>query len=97
MDLDKFGSLVLLAWILMRVIDAVIKPGWEKAKLDSFWLQYVAITLGLALGYAARIDAFPVLEATPGVGLGLSCLVVGLGPSFIYDLFDKAPAWPPIK
>ncbi len=89
MDLTSLAALVTVAWILMRTVEAAVKPAWAKLKLDPFWLLYVSIALGIPLGLATGINAFPVFSQWPLVGRILSALIVGLGPSFIYDLTDK--------
>lgn len=95
MDLGKLAALIVVAWLVSRIVEVVVKPLWLRYKLDLFWLAYVAIPLGVLAGLATAVNAFPVFDRWPVVGRGLSVLVVGLGPSFIYDLFDKQPTPPP--
>ena len=40
------------------------------------------------------INAFPVFAEAALVGRLMTCAVIALGPSFIYDLVDKTPALP---
>ncbi len=97
MDLSGLSTLFIVAWLLYRIVEAAIKPAWERAKLDPFWLQYVAIALGIPLGLATGVNAFPVFAKWPVVGFALSAGIVGFGPSFIYDLLDKRPTFPPAR
>jgi len=95
MDISQLGAAIVAAFIIMKLVDAVIKPAWERLGLDSFWLLYVALVIGAGLGWFTGINALPVFGVTPLIGRVLTCLLIGLGPSFIYDLVDKQPALPP--
>lgn len=94
MSFEALAVLAVVALLLSKFVDAAIKPFWDKLRLDHFYLLYVALALGAPLGLATGINAFPIFTEWPVVGRGLSALVVGLGPSFIYDLADKEPAAP---
>lgn len=93
MDLEQLGLAIVAAWVCTRLIEAIIKPLWAKAGLDAFYLAYVALGLGAAIGYATGLAAFPVVQVY-WVNRAVTCLVIGLGPSFIYDLIDKTPTPP---
>jgi hypothetical protein len=94
MDFAVLGTLAIVAWLVYKIMDAAIKPAWLKARLDPFWLVYVAVVLGAPLGWATGANAFPIFTAWPVVGRILSASIVGFGPSFIYDLMDKEPLVP---
>ena len=93
MNLEQLGLAIVAAWVCMRLIEAIVKPLWAKAGLDAFYLTYVALVLGTGFGYATGLAAFPVIQIAL-VNRIVTCLVIGLGPSFIYDLIDKTPETP---
>jgi len=88
MDVEQLGAAIVAAFVVYKLIDAVVTPLWERAGLDKFWLLYVALVVGAPLGWFTGINAFPVFGVAPVVGRVLTCLVIGLGPSFIHDLQD---------
>ena len=92
MSFESLAILAVVALLLSKFIDAAIKPVWDKFGLDHFYLLYVALALGVPLGLATGVNAFPIFASWPLVGRGMSALIVGLGPSFIYDLVDKEPS-----
>lgn len=89
MDVEILGTAAMVAFVLMQVIEAIIKPAWDKAKWDRFYLFYVAIAIGSTVGWWTGLNAFPVFVEAPIVGRVLTVLGMGLGPSFIYNLVDK--------
>lgn len=94
MDIGQFGAAIVAAFVIMRIIDQAVKPIWEKAKLDSFWYPYLALALGALLGWFTGINALPVFGVAPIVGRVLTCLTIGLGPSFLFDLVQRKPEFP---
>jgi len=94
-NLEALVAALAGAWVIMRLIDALVKPLWEKFGLDKFWLQYVAIAIGGPLAWFTGINALPGFSVVvPVVGRVMTCLVIALGPSFLYDLVDQQPEPP---
>ena len=94
MDIGQFGAAIVAAFVVMRIIDQVFKPVWARLKWDSFWYPYLALGLGSALGWYTGINALPVFGVAPIVGRVLTCLTIGLGPSFLFDLVKGKPGLP---
>jgi uncharacterized membrane protein len=94
MDFEQLAAAIVAAWVIMATVNAFIKPAWERAKLDSFWLLYVVAVIAGPLAWFTGINAFPVFAEAEIVGRVMTCAVIALGPSFIYDLVDKTPALP---
>lgn len=94
MDVEALGAALVAAFVVMKLVDAIVRPLWVRAKLDTFWLAYVALIIGGALGWFTGINALPVFGIAPLVGRVLTCLAIGLGPSFLHDLVAQKPALP---
>lgn len=94
MSLEHLAAAIVAAWVSMRLVEEIVKPAWEKAALDKFYLKYVALLIGAGLAWFTGLNAFPVFAESALVGRVVTCIVVGLGPSFIYDLIDKQPILP---
>jgi len=89
MNIELLGAAIVAAFVVMRLIETVVKPLWARAGLDPFWLCYVSLVIGGALGWFTAINAFPVFSPIePIVGRIVTCLFIGLGPSAIYDMID---------
>jgi len=86
MDLEALAAMVVAALIITAVVEAIIKPIWERLKLDKFWILYVILISGSALGWFTELNGFPIFKEEV-IGRVLSSLAIGLGPSFIYDNF----------
>ena len=94
MNIEQLGLAIVAAWILEQVVEKLVKPAWEKLSLDLFWLGYVAVALGALGGWATGLNALPVFAAAPWVGQLVTCVCIGLGSTFIWDLVDKTPSLP---
>ncbi|MBM3187681.1 MAG: hypothetical protein FJZ90_03055 [Chloroflexi bacterium] len=88
MDIEQLGAAIAAAFVVYKLVEAVIEPIWTRYLLDRFWLLYIALAIGAPLGWYTGINALPVFGVSPVVGRILTCLVIGLGPSFIHDLTD---------
>jgi len=88
MDIEQLGAAIAAAFVVYKLVEAVIEPIWTRYLLDRFWLLYIALAIGAPLGWYTGINALPVFGVAPVVGRVLTCLVIGLGPSFIHDLTD---------
>lgn len=95
MDLGALGAALVAAFVIERIVDAIVSPLFDKLGWDRFWLLYVAWAVGSGLAWATGLNALPVFAEVPAVGRVLTCMVVGLGSSFIYDLVDQTPSLPP--
>jgi len=92
MDFEALAAMVVTAFIITTIVEAIVKPIWERLHLDKFWILYVILVLGSALGWFTELNGFPILKEEI-IGRILSSLAIGLGPSFIYDNFlDKDPS-----
>jgi len=94
MDLQQLGAAIVAAFVVMKLVDALVRPIWDRFELDTFWLMYVALVIGAGLGWFTGINALPVFGVEPVVGRILTCLLIGLGPSFIHDLVSQQPELP---
>ena len=71
---------------LVNYISAPLKQKFPDA--DFWWMVYVALATGAALGWLSGINIFE--EVLVGItGRVLTSLFVGGGSSLIYDIFDK--------
>jgi len=94
MSLEQLAAAIVAAWVSMRLVDEIIKPLWEKAALDKFYLKYTGLVVGAGLAWFTGLNAFPVFAESALVGRIVTCIVTGLGPSFLYDLVDQQPSLP---
>ena len=92
MDVGALGAALVAAFVIERLVEALVSPVWDKFALDRFWLLYIAWAVGGGLAWATGLNALPVFAESAVVGRVLTCMLVGLGSSFIYDLVDNQPS-----
>jgi hypothetical protein len=84
------GASVVIAFLIER-LKTLAEKQWDALpdKLKAWgWLP--GFVVGGALMAATRVNAFPIFDArVPGVGEALTCVMGALGPSAIYDLWDR--------
>jgi hypothetical protein len=92
-----FTQAALLAFVLMQFVDALIKPAIEivngllrdedvRERVLNLWPLYVTVAIAGALAWFTGWNALPVFAEAPIVGRVLTCIGIGLGPSFLHDL-----------
>lgn len=85
---------VVLAAIGEALVEGYIKPLWERAGRDPFYLRYITAgpcaLLVLLSGQNLLMDAFPP-DLQP-VGAVVTALLAGLGSSWLQDFFTKRAA-----
>lgn len=89
MDFEILAVAAVAALVIMRLVEVIVKPIWEQLAWPAFWLRYVSLAIGAALAWFTGLNGFPVFGVEPLVGRVLTCLAVGIGPSFIFELTDK--------
>lgn len=72
------------------LIDAIFKPVKEKfVNHDFWWLFYVSLVTGAAIGWFSEANLFTEFMPNPIVGRILTSLFVGGGASLIHELFSS--------
>ena len=84
-------SLAFVSWLAMRMSEEIFKPIWTKLNLDLFYFKYLAMVVGAVFGWFTGLNAFSVfpVEVSPLFGRIISCVAVGLGPNFLWDILDQ--------
>jgi hypothetical protein len=84
-------SLAFASWLAMRMAEEIFKPIWTKLNLDLFYFKYLAMVVGFVFGWFTGLNAFSVFPVEVSVLFGrvISCVAVGLGPNFLYDILDQ--------
>ena len=96
MDLQALGFGLVAAFIIRQITEKVLKeplaalsqPTREEraAALVALWPSFVTLIVTGALAWATGLNLFPVFAQSALVGRIMSCLAIGLGPSFLHDL-----------
>ena len=79
---------IFLVVAVNRFVDAAITPLFEKFKIDKFWLTYVSWVLGGGLVFAAQLNLMDGLIPDKTLGLILTAIVAGGGPTLLHDIFN---------
>lgn len=82
------AAAIFLAVVANKLIDGLIKPAWERAGLDNFYLLYVSWLVGGLLVWLSGVNLFAAIIPQALVGQVLTAIVAGGGASMLHDLFD---------
>lgn len=88
------ATAAFLAIVANKLIDGLVKPLWERAGLDRFYLLYVSWLVGGVLVWFSGVNLFKDTILSWQIGQILTAIVAGGGASFIHDIFDNAPDRP---
>jgi len=98
MDLHALAFGLVAAFVIAQTLDKIVKPplaalalpepAARRAGLVALWPFYVSLALAAALAWATGLNLFPVFRESGLVGRLLTCVAIGLGPSFLHDLKD---------
>jgi len=98
MHLESLSFGLVAAFVIAQLLDKVVKPLLAAASLESaaerraallkLWPFYVSLAIASGLAWATGLNLFPVFRESNVLGRVLSCLAIGLGPSFLHDLKD---------
>ncbi len=96
MDYAQLAAAIVAAVILEKLFEAVFGPLWKATNWSNIYKFYAAMIIGTAVGFATGLNAAPVFAMSPWVGRVVTALLIGVGPSILYDLLDKVPQPKPL-
>jgi hypothetical protein len=80
---------LFLAVVNQKIVDYLVAPVRNRyPDADLWWLIYVALATGAAIGWFANINMFIDYVPDPLAGRILTMVVIGGGASLIHDIFD---------
>ena len=90
LDQSILSIAFLLAVANKAIIDYVAEPIRKRfPEVDLWFLPYIALATGFAVGYLADINLFAIAPGLTGsVGLVLTAAVIGGGSSLLHDITD---------
>lgn len=89
LDPSLLALLLGIATLANALVEAIIKPLWEKFSLDNFWLLYVAWVIAGAITFLANVNLFEGIILSPLAGLILTAVIAGRASNILHDLTDK--------
>jgi hypothetical protein len=84
-------AVLALATFNTKLVDYLVEPLKKKFPgMDFFWVQYVSLATGIAIGMFSGLNLFVeiVPDMTPVVGQILTSAALGAGSSLIHDWLD---------
>lgn len=72
---------------LIEYLTAPVRRHYDH--IDFWWLLYVALVTGAAIGWLAEVNFFEAIIANEITGRVLSSILIGGGSSLIHDIFDQ--------
>lgn len=88
-DPSLLALLLGIATLANALVEAIIKPLWEKFSLDNFWLLYVAWVIAGVITFLANVNLFEGIILSPLAGLILTAVIAGRASNILHDLTDK--------
>lgn len=92
-DPSKLALLLGIATLSNALVEAIIRPLWDRFNLDTFWIMYVAWVIAGVLTFLGNINLFEDVFAAPMVGLILTAVIAGRASNILHDLTDQAPTF----
>lgn len=89
LDPSLLALLLGIATLANALVEAIIKPLWEKFSLDNFWLLYVAWVIAGVITFLANVNLFEGIILSPLAGLILTAVIAGRASNILHDLTDK--------
>lgn len=81
---------LFLAALNKALVDALVAPLRAKfPDIDTWWLVYVALVTGFALGWISDVNIFTEYIPHEITAKVLSSLMVGLGSNLLHQVFDS--------
>jgi len=77
---------IFLSTVTNRLVEGLVRPIWDKYKLDTFWLMYVSWGVGTLLVLASGVDFCSEFIPYPVASRIVSGLIAGGGANLIHDL-----------
>lgn len=88
-DPAQLALLFGIATIANGIIEAIVKPLFEKFELDNFWLMYAAWFVAGVLSFLANLNIFGGVFASAIVGQVLTAVIAGRASNILHDLSDQ--------
>lgn len=87
----QFVEALLLSVVNSKIIDYIAEPVRKRfPHTDLWWLIYVSLATGAAIGWFAQINLFSQIVPNALLGRILTSVLIGGGGSLLHDIFDKA-------
>lgn len=88
--METLAQGIFLAVVNEKLIEYLTEPIRRRYEhVDFWWLLYVALVTGAAIGWLAEVNFFETLIVNEIVGRVLSSILVGGGSSLIHDIFKE--------
>lgn len=81
---------LFLATVNERLIETLVKPFFERYKVDTFWLMPVSWVVGLGLGLLSELNLFPGVFRWDLVGWVLTAVFIGAGSNLVHEAYSIA-------
>lgn len=87
--MEQLSIALFLAALNKTLVDYIAEPVRQKfPQGDFWWLQYVALVMGLFIGWLGNVNLFALYIPDPVVGRILTAILIGGGSSLIHDVFS---------
>lgn len=87
--LARVAVAIFLAAVAEFLVDGLIKPVWDKFKIDTFWLRYIAWAVASGIVALSGVNLFAGYIPSMIVGQILTAVFCGGGSNKIHDFFDR--------
>jgi len=87
--MELAAQIVSLATVVKVLIDAAVAPIKKKyPNWDSWYLFYVSLVLGAAVGWLSEMNLFVDYFPNEYVGRTLTSLAIGVGPTILHEILS---------
>jgi len=88
-DPTVLALLLGISTLANAIVEAIVRPIWEKYELDNFWIMYIAWAIAGVLVFLGSINLFASIFPNDMVGLILTAVIAGRASNILHDLTDQ--------
>jgi len=88
-DPTILALLLGISTLANAIVEAIIRPIWDRYNLDNFWIMYIAWIVAGVLVFLANINLFASVFPNQLVGLLVTAVIAGRASNILHDITDQ--------
>lgn len=89
LSIEALRVALFLSLVARTLVQGLVRPIWERYKLDKFWLTYIAWGASSGIVALGQVNVFETIIPSHIAGVVLTCALVGGGSNVLHDLLKR--------